>query len=257
MNHRDEHRQRVLEQFSRQAIPFARLPAHGDGIALLAEMARIGEIDEVLDVACGPGLVACALAPGARHVTGVDVTPAMLEQARCRQRESGVENVDWRQCEADALPFATGSFSRVLSRYSFHHMLAPVDVLTEMVRVCRPGGWVLLADVAMPEACRDGFDALERLRDASHVRALTQGEFARLFAESGLEDLQCAEYAVTVELEAQLAASFPEAGDAEQIRALVAADVGVDALGIAAERRDGLLYYRYPIWVMVGRKPGG
>ena len=45
-------------------------------------MAGVCPKDDVLDVACGPGLVACALAPAARHVTGIDITPAMIEQAR-------------------------------------------------------------------------------------------------------------------------------------------------------------------------------
>jgi ubiquinone/menaquinone biosynthesis C-methylase UbiE len=86
MNHADQ-RQRIMDQFTRMAIPFAELPAHStdDSIRLVREAAGIGPTDDVLDVACGPGLLACAFAVHARHVTGIDLTPAMIEQAQVLQ----------------------------------------------------------------------------------------------------------------------------------------------------------------------------
>ena len=77
----------ILDQFTRQAVPFSEMHARDDaGIhRLLIETADIGPEDEVLDVACGPGLVACEVARVARHVTGVDLTRAMIEQAEARQ----------------------------------------------------------------------------------------------------------------------------------------------------------------------------
>ena len=73
------------------------MPAHSNDEAnrLLIDMARVGPEDAVLDVACGPGLVACPLAEVARHVTGIDLTPAMIEQAQARQRASGLTNLNW------------------------------------------------------------------------------------------------------------------------------------------------------------------
>ena len=83
-----EQRRLILDQFTRQAVPFAQMPAHSNDEAnrLLIDMARVGPEDAVLDVACGPGLVACPLAEVARHVTGIDLTPAMIEQAQAKQR---------------------------------------------------------------------------------------------------------------------------------------------------------------------------
>src|ERR1700678_1498283 len=84
----DEQRQLILDQFTRQAAPFSEVHRrHDAGIQrLLIDTADIGPEDEVLDVACGPGLVACEVAKLARHVTGVDLTPAMIEEAEARQR---------------------------------------------------------------------------------------------------------------------------------------------------------------------------
>src|SRR5438270_11724813 len=94
-NRAEEQRRLILDQFTRQAVPFSEMPAHSNDEAnrLLIGMARVGPDDTVLDVACGPGLVACPLAEVARHVTGIDLTPAMIEQAHARQRSKGLTNL--------------------------------------------------------------------------------------------------------------------------------------------------------------------
>ena len=89
------HDTKIVDQFTRWAKPFADLPVHSDvdGMARTLAAAGIEPDMEVLDVACGPGIVTCAAAPHARHVTGIDLTPAMIEQARERQRNAGLINV--------------------------------------------------------------------------------------------------------------------------------------------------------------------
>lgn len=165
----------ILDQFTRQAGPFARLPAHSteESIRLVREAAGIGADDTILDVACGPGLLACAFARSARHVTGIDLTPAMIEQARSLQRAEGLANLSWHLGDVAALPFPAGSFSVAFTRYSFHHLLDPRRVLAEMVRVTEPGGRVVVVDVytSGPDQAA-AYDHVERLRDPSHVRAL-------------------------------------------------------------------------------------
>ena len=77
------HDSRILDQFTRQAAPFAAAAAIRNQEALdrIVQWAETRPDDTVLDVACGPGLLACAFAKVAQHATGVDMTPAMLEQA--------------------------------------------------------------------------------------------------------------------------------------------------------------------------------
>src|SRR5690348_3949547 len=93
----EEQRRLILDQFTKQAVPFSEMPAHSneESVRLLIDLAKIGPEDEVLDVACGPGLVACPLAEVARHVTGIDLTPAMIEQAEVKQRATGLTNLTW------------------------------------------------------------------------------------------------------------------------------------------------------------------
>ena len=139
--------------------------------------------DTVLDVACGPGLLACAFARVAKHATGIDMTPAMLEQARKTQQEQGLKNVSWEPGDVYSLPFPDAQFSIVSSRFVFHHLQDPLAALKEMKRVCKPGGRMVVADMAPQPAKADALNAAERLRDPSHVRALPKQSLARCLAE--------------------------------------------------------------------------
>ena len=80
-----DHDQRIISQFSQQAVPLAELPGHLQSIQMLLDISGVSAADNVLDVACGPGLVACEFAPHAKHITGIDITPRMIEQAKERQ----------------------------------------------------------------------------------------------------------------------------------------------------------------------------
>jgi ubiquinone/menaquinone biosynthesis C-methylase UbiE len=122
----------TVEQFTKQAAPFAALHTSGadaDVLRLIREAAGAGPGAAVLDVACGPGLVAIALAESAGHVTGVDLTPAMLDKARELQRRGGLGNLSWLLGRADALPHAGGSLDVVVTRFSFHHLTEPARAL--------------------------------------------------------------------------------------------------------------------------------
>ena len=250
------HQTRIIDQFSRQAIPFSHVPGHYDAMQVLIELSKVCKDDTVLDVACGPGLVACEFARHAGLVTGMDITPAMIEQARKRQREHGLENLAWAVGDAVPLPYADNSFSLVITRYSFHHLLVPEKALSEMIRVCRPGGRVMVADVAVESAKAESYDHLEIMRDPSHTHALTKEEFVAMFQYSGLLDCRQSAYGVEIELEAQLRASFPKAGDETKIRDIIINDVGINSLGINARREGEKVIYTVPIAVYIGRKTG-
>jgi ubiquinone/menaquinone biosynthesis C-methylase UbiE len=201
-------RRLILDQFTRQAVPFSQLPAHSteDSVRLLRKMASVGPEDTILDVACGPGLMACAFAEFARHVTGIDLTPAMIEQAQSLQRVKGLVNLTWQVGDVTTLPYPDASFTVVFTRYSFHHLLDPRAVLAEMVRVCTSGGQVVVADVytSSPEQA-EAYNRVEKLRDPSHVRALGLVELIRLFHDTGLDDVVHEFYKLEVGLDSNFA----------------------------------------------------
>jgi len=249
----DAHRQLIVEQFTRQAIPFSQMPDHSPELILGA--ARVGPADTVLDVACGPGMLACAFAEVAQHVTGIDLTPAMIERAQALQQSHVRTNMAWRVGDVSPLPFPDASFSLVFTRYSFHHFLDPRAVLAEMVRVCRPGGRVVVVDVftTSPQQAQ-AFNAMEKLRDPSHVRALSLEELAALFAEARLENVRTQFYKHEFNLDQVLGGSFPNPGDAEKVRELFVQDLGVDCLGLGACKNEEIIQFAYPIVILAGEK---
>jgi SAM-dependent methyltransferase len=253
------HRDLVVEQFTKQAVPFSTAPGVRDeeALQLLVDFTGAGPDDTVLDVACGPGLVVCALAAVVRHATGIDVTPAMIERARALAAEKGLDNVSWQVGDVLPLPHPDGAFSLVVSRFAFHHFPEPRAVLAEMKRVCAPGGRVAVIDSeASPDPAKAAeFNRMEKLRDPSHVRAMPLTELTGLFASAGLPAPRRNGYRLEGELESLLGRSFPLPGDADKIREIFAASLADDRLGIPMSREGERIRYAYPVAVLVADKP--
>jgi SAM-dependent methyltransferase len=112
--------------------------------AHLVRFARLASGQRVLDVGTGTGVVALTAASAGAQVTGLDLTPALLERARENAQIAAV-SVDFQEGDAEALPFADSSFDVVLSQ--FGHMFAPrAEIATaELLRVLRPGGTLAFA----------------------------------------------------------------------------------------------------------------
>jgi ubiquinone/menaquinone biosynthesis C-methylase UbiE len=254
----ENHRRLIVEQFTRQAVPFAQMPIHSDQASnrLVLETIGIQPTDTVLDVACGPGLITCAVAEIGRHVTGIDITPAMIEQASQRQRAKRLTNMSWFVGDVQALPFAGGSFSAVITRYSFHHFLEPQVVFQEMVRVCQLGGKVAVVDVftSSPEQGA-AYDRMEKLRDPSHVRALALDELTGMFVAARLQHVRNVFYRLDVGLEELLAATRTESQPADTVRQIFENDLGQDQLGVGAYRQDGQIRFAFPIVIVTGKTP--
>ncbi len=213
-----DHNDRILDQFTRQAVPFAnaRTIRSEDALNRIVQTAGAGPDDTTLDVACGPGLLACAFARVSRIAVGVDMTPAMLDQA-----------------------------------HAFHHFLHPLNALKEMKRVCKPGGRVVVADSSPITAKADAFNTMERLRDPSHTRALAPEEMIGLFAEAGLGEPRVEACRYESELEELLARSFPREGDADRIRKIFADSIAGDALDMATRTEGDKIFYSFPLKIFV------
>jgi SAM-dependent methyltransferase len=107
--------------------------------ARLVTYAGIQPGQRVLDAACGTGVVAVTAARRGAHVTGLDLTPELLDAARENARIASAD-IEWHEGDVEALPFADERFDVVVSQYG--HMFAPRPEIAvrEMLRVLRPGG---------------------------------------------------------------------------------------------------------------------
>jgi ubiquinone/menaquinone biosynthesis C-methylase UbiE len=249
-----QHNKTIIEQFSLQAIPFAELSGHSDSMQMLIQLSEVSTADNVLDIACGPGIVACEFAEYADHVTGIDITPKMIEQAEKRQQEKKLTNLSWKIGDVLPLPFPDSYFSLVITRYSFHHFLDPLAVMLEMVRVCKPSGKVMIVDAVLPPEKVDAYNRMEKLRDPSHTKALSFNEMAKVIDASGLNNIRTARYKVEMELEKQLSASFPNPGDDEKLRQMFVSSIEHDSIGVGAHRINSEIYFAYPILITIGQK---
>jgi ubiquinone/menaquinone biosynthesis C-methylase UbiE len=204
----------ILDQFTKQAIPFSNITGHSDEQVanMIISFSEVSQKDNVLDVACGPGLITFPFAKIASRVTGIDITPKMIDRAKELQAEKGIKNITWDLGDAYSLPYKDGSFSLIVTRYSFHHLLNPEGALKEMKRVCTLNGKIVVIDVCPPEEKQEAYNHFETLRDPSHTRALNMREFKKLFQTSSLANLKTKLYLLEIELENQIKSSFPNKG---------------------------------------------
>ena len=122
----------------------------------------------VLDVGCGYGSNFEYLT-NAAHITGVDVSPVMLDMAREHARGLHLE-VDLRQGDVEALDFPDHTFDTVVSALATCSYLNPIAALHEMKRVCKPDGRLLLL-----EHGRSSWELIGRFQDRSVVSAIQRG----------------------------------------------------------------------------------
>lgn len=191
----DKHDSLVQQEFTRQADAMSTAALFNDATILerICEAAGMKAGSRALDVACGPGIVVEALARRGGEVYGCDITTAMLAKAEARASGAGLKNVTFVPGRAEALPFENEYFDIVVSRSAVHHFATPRSAVQEMARVVRKGGRVITVDVMSAEMPEDGalHNALEILRDPSHVRMLPRTELHRILGEAGLKVESC------------------------------------------------------------------
>lgn len=211
----------------------------------------------VLDVATGTGEFARALAPHVAGVIGVDATDAMMERGRAFVREHGIENIEFRHGIVEDLPFADDSFDIVASRYAFHHFADPKPVLSEMARVCKRGGHVIVVDIVIPDdSTAAEYDHYERLCDPSHTRCLAFDEFQSEFRRLGMEVISARTRDIEESVVEWMDFSLTPAPNRAAILGALSAEMeGGPKTGLAPRERGSVLYFRQRDSAIVGRKP--
>ena len=186
-----KHHDQVADAFGSTAAAYLTSQTHATGadLRMLAESIAATPGATVLDMGCGAGHASFAVAPHAKEVVAYDIAEPMLATVAGAARERGLDNIRTQQGPAEKLPFADASFDWVLSRMSAHHWHGVPAALAEVRRVLKPGGRVLFVDIAGADhpLLDTHIQAIELLRDGSHIRDYRADEWVALFAAAGFK----------------------------------------------------------------------
>ena len=182
---------RIREQFGRTAAAYVEATHFSEGQDL-QEAARLLQPtleDNMLDVACGGGHMALYFAPKVRQVVASDLTMQMLKKAQEHIAEEGlVDNVIFREADAEDLPFPAGSFTLLTCRIASHHFSDVPRALREFHRVLRRGGRMVIIDTLMPADpdIAEFFQTMEKMRNPTHVSAYSEEDWRQMIEDAEL-----------------------------------------------------------------------
>lgn len=183
------HEDRVLAQFSPRAAAYVSSAVHASGPDLdrIAAAASAARPARALDLGCGGGHVSYALAPHAGEVVACDLSAEMVGVVEHTAQARGLGNVSGAVAPAEALPFADGAFDFLACRMTAHHWRDWEAGLREARRVLRRGAPALFVDVIAPDLplADTHLQAIELLRDTSHVRDYRAGEWLGALGRAG------------------------------------------------------------------------
>jgi SAM-dependent methyltransferase len=180
----------------------------------------------------------------------------MLIKAQERCAKAGHTNVLFKEGSATALTFADASFDVAVTRLSFHHFEQPQTVLMEMLRVLKPGGTLAVADVVCAEDPEKAAlqNAIETLRDPSHVRMLPASELVALMTSPGLSLTWQETWDKPREFE-EWVGIVANSARVAPLRTVVhaLAKAGLDA-GMGLAMRDGAVHFFHRWQLIIARK---
>jgi ubiquinone/menaquinone biosynthesis C-methylase UbiE len=249
----------VRQRFAPVAANYATSAFHADRGRLdeVVALAQPEPTDVVLDVATGTGNTAFALAPLVARVTGLDLTPEMLAEARRLKWERGVANAGWVLADAGALPFEAETFDLYTARAAPHHFEDLPVALSEAARVLRPGGRACFVDCSPPAEVRDLLHEVEVGRDPSHVLSRTVEEWTELLEGAGFVVEAARRRELDWDNHAWMANMAVPADREAGLAGLIEGAPATARERLRPERRDGRLWHAYWHALIRARRRGG
>lgn len=242
MSSRKSHESLVEGQFGSQAQVYLQSAVHAQGadLEMLVGLMHGHPDARVLDIGCGGGHVAFNVAPLVAEVVACDLSPEMLGVVADTAASRGLGNVKTQQGVAEKLPFEDERFDAVLTRFSAHHWSDFDAGLREAARVLKPGGTAVMVDSVAPgiPAVDTFFQAIEILRDCSHVRNRSRAEWEASLTRAGFVVTQSHRFRLRLDFRAWVERMKTPKLHVEAIRSLQSA-VSSNVTGYFDTEADG------------------
>ncbi|HNS01729.1 MAG TPA: methyltransferase domain-containing protein [Anaerolineae bacterium] len=255
---------RARAVFTARAHCYVASSSHTDPQVLgwLVELAQPRPSWRMLDVATGAGHTAFAFAPYVDEIIGIDLTPRMLAEAEKLAEQQGVTNVRFVVADIHELPFDDETFDDeqfdlVTCRRAAHHFSGIQEALTEMVRMLKPQGLLLIDDRCVPE---DDFvdsvmNRLDWLHDESHVREYRPSQWQAMLEAAGCRVVTLATYIRHRPLTSLTECVSPQ--NVAQIHGILDSLSPVQRQKLALEEKEGALYSNHWYLLIAAQKIGG
>ena len=174
----------IKKNFGKRAAKYRKSATHGnpDDLLRMIKLLKPQPDAIALDVATGGGHTAVALAKHVQKVIAIDITPEMQAEAAIQAGNEGAANIEFQICDVHNLPFASGRFDLVTSRFAPHHFYNIKTALQEMCRVLKPGGLLYILDCSVFDG--EETDWFERMEVEQSTRQEIFRILSRLSAEA-------------------------------------------------------------------------
>lgn len=239
------HEKVVTAQFGPRAKAYVESAVHAQGADLEALDAIVRDIRprRALDLGAGGGHVAYLIARHAGLVTASDLSPEMLAAVAATARDKGLANIETAEAPAEHLPFDDASFDFLACRFSAHHWRDLDGGLREARRVLERGSRAVFIDAYAPGPAL--FDthlqAVELLRDTSHVRDYTASEWIAAVGRSGFALTGCRTWRLRMDFPVWTARMRTPEENVKAIRALQTAASAETKAHFAIEKDGSFL----------------
>lgn len=144
--------------------------------------------DTVVDVGCGDGSISCFAANQKAHVIATDVCSVSVEQARKKLKRSPARDFEVHVSDSNPLPLPDNVATKVICREVLEHVDDPAAVMSELVRVGKPGAaYLITVPDPVGESVQKKIAPKEYWEKPNHIRIFQREEFDQLLINSGLE----------------------------------------------------------------------
>ena len=179
------------KQYQYKSESYLKSAVHAQGLEFekMQGIIQKYQLKHVLDLGCGGGHVSYQIAPFAKQVTAYDLTTEMVQLVVEQAKQKNLNNIWGQQGAAEQLKFEDEYFDCVISRYSAHHWQNVRQAMSEIFRVVKPSGKVILVDIlgTQQPILDTFFQSIETIRDPSHVRNYSLSEWTNFAEYAGFQ----------------------------------------------------------------------